>query len=322
MEEIDDRIWTEKYRAKKLNEIVGHERILKSLQIYVKEKKFPHLLFVGPAGTGKTSTAYAFTNELMGGRISQDSFLELNASDTNRIEDMRDKVKVFTTQHSVIPSEFKIILLDEADNISYDAQSALRRIMEAGNSRARFILLCNFSNRIIPPLLSRCAVFRFPRLPERYVVSKLKQIAEQERVKLPPEVFSQIHLLSRGDMRQAVTLLQVVADYLKEALLVGDPLFELAGYLPPSLLNNFLNHLRTKPFSDVKNAFLEVIAGKSSRNVLLQLMTLISGSKINNQSLATLIDDIACCDYYLTEGATERVQFAGLIAHLSEFFKV
>jgi len=321
MEDIDDRPWTEKYRARALNEIVGHEKIIKSLQIYVQEKKFPHLLFAGPAGTGKTSTAYAFTNDLMGGRITQDSFLELNASDANSIEDMRTKVKVFATQHSVIPSEFKIILLDEADNMSHDAQSALRRIMETGNFRARFIILCNFPNRIIPPILSRCAVFRFPRLPEHFVASKLKQIAERERAKLPPEVFSQIHLLTRGDMRQAVTLLQVVVDYLKEALLVGDPLFELAGYLPPSFLDNFLERLRTKPFSEIKEAFLEVVAGKSSRNVLLQLMALVSRAKLNNQSLATLLDDLACCDYYLTEGATERVQFAGLAAHLSEFFK-
>ncbi len=321
MEETDDRPLVEKYRPKTLSEVAGHEKIIKSLQVYVKEKKFPHLLFAGPAGTGKTSTAYAFTSDLMGGHISQDSFLELNASDANSIEDMRSKVKVFASQQSVIPSEFKIILLDEADNISNDAQSALRRIMETGNFRARFIILCNYPNRIIPPIVSRCAVFRFPRLPERFITNKLKQIAGLEKVKLPEEVFSQIYQLTRGDMRQAVTLLQVVADYLEEGTLVGDPLFELAGYLPPSFLNSFLEQLRTKPFAEIKEPFLEQVAGKSNRNVLYQLMNLVSKIKLPNQSLATLLDAIGCSDYYLTEGATERVQFAGLVAHLSGFFK-
>ncbi len=321
MEEIDDRPFTEKYRPRTLSDVEGHLKIIKSLQVYVREKKFPHLLFAGPAGTGKTSTAYAFTSELMGGHISQDAFLELNASDANSIDDMRTKVKVFASQQSVIPSDFKIILLDEADNISMDAQSALRRIMETGNFRARFIILCNYPNRIIPPIVSRCAVFRFPRLPERFITGKLKQITELEKIKLPDEVFSQIYLLTRGDMRQAVTLLQVVADYQKEGLLVGDPLFELAGYLPPSFLNTFLEKLRTKSYTEIKEIFLEQVAGKSTRNVLLQIMSLVSKLRLSNPSLATLIDDIGCSDYYLTEGATERVQFAGLVAHLSEFFR-
>ncbi len=321
MEETDDRPFVEKYRPRTLTDVVGHEKIIRSLQVYVREKKFPHLLFAGPAGTGKTSTAYAFTSDLMGGRISQDSFLELNASDANSIEDMRSKVKVFASQQSVVPSEFKIIILDEADNISNDAQSALRRIMETGNFRARFIILCNYPNRIIPPIVSRCAIFRFPRLPERFITNKLKQIAELEKVKLPDEVFSQIHLLTRGDMRQAVTLLQVVADYIGEGLLAGDSLYELAGYLPPSFINTLLEQLRTKPFPDIKETFLEQVAGKSARNVLLQLVTLVSKLKLPNQSLAVLLDQIGCSDYYMTEGATERVQFAGLVAHLSEFFK-
>lgn len=321
MEEIDDRPFTEKYRPRTLSDVEGHEKIIRSLQVYVREKKFPHLLFAGPAGTGKTSTAYAFTSDLMGGHISQDAFLELNASDANSIDDMRTKVKVFASQQSVIPSDFKIILLDEADNISTDAQSALRRIMETGNFRARFIILCNYPNRIIPPIVSRCAVFRFPRLPERFITGKLKQITELEKIKLPDEVFSQIYLLTRGDMRQAVTLLQVVADYQKEGLLVGDPLFELAGYLPPSFLNTFLEKLRTKSYTEIKEIFLEQVAGKSTRNVLLQIMSLVSKLKLSNPSLATLIDDIGRSDYYLTEGATERVQFAGLVAHLSEFFR-
>ncbi len=321
MEETDDRPFVEKYRPRTLTDVVGHEKIIRSLQVYVREKKFPHLLFAGPAGTGKTSTAYAFTSDLMGGRISQDSFLELNASDANSIEDMRSKVKVFASQQSVVPSEFKIIILDEADNISNDAQSALRRIMETGNFRVRFIILCNYPNRIIPPIVSRCAIFRFPRLPEKFITNKLKQIAELEKVKLPDEVFSQIHLLTRGDMRQAVTLLQVVADYIGEGLLAGDSLYELAGYLHPSFVSTLLDQLRTKPFPDIKKIFLEQVAGKSTRNVLLQLVTLVSKLKLPNQSLAVLLDEIGCSDYYLTEGATERVQYAGLVAHLSEFFK-
>ncbi len=321
MEEIDDRPFTEKYRPKTLGEVVSHEKIVKSLKVYVKQKSFPHLLFAGPAGTGKTSTAYAFTNDLMGGQFYQDSLLELNASDENSLEDMQEKVKTFATQKSVIASGFKIILLDEADNLSRDAQSALRRIMETGNVRIRFILLCNYENDIIPPIISRCSVFRFPRLPEHFIISKLKQIAKLEKIELPDEVFSQIFYVTGGDMRQAVTLLQVIVDYMKESLLVGDSLFEFAGFLTPSFMKTFVEQIRTKPFTEIEEIFMQHIAGKNSRNIFLQLITFVSKLNLPNQSLAKLIEDIACSDYYITEGATERVQYAGLIAHLSEFFK-
>lgn len=325
MEEIDDRPWMEKYRPKTLTEMVGHETIVKSLKIYIQQGNFPHLIFAGPAGTGKTSAAHAFANDLFNGRILHDSFLEVNASDQGRIGEVREIITDFVSQKSVIPKAFKIILLDEADRLKAVAQAALRRIMETGDFHVRFILTCNYPNNIIPPILSRSSTFRFPRLTERVVVDKLKQIIAQEHdvlsKELPPEIFSQIYKLTRGDMRQAVTLLQVIAEYSREELLVGDSLYELAGYLRPSFLNDFISQVRTKSFTEIQKTFIENYSGKSSRNVLLQILALLLGLNLKKQSLADLIDKIATYDYSITQGATEQLQISGLIASLSEYFK-
>lgn len=316
LEEVDDRPWVEKYRPKGLDDVIGHEKILNTLRAYVKEGNFPHLLFAGPAGTGKTSTAYAFANDLARGRLSKDNLLELNASDSNSIDDMRSIVKVFALQQSVLATQHKIIILDEADNISRDAQSALRRIMESGNFRVRFIILCNYPNRIIDPILSRCAIFRFPRLPEQFITKKLRQIATLERIKipLPDDVFTQIYYLSRGDMRQAVTLLQIVGEFLSEELLVGDPLYELAGFLPRSFLDSFPIQVRDHSFSQIRESFLAMVSGKSNRSVMLQLLSLVPQIAIDVSAQATLINEIAKCDYYVTEGANESIQLSGLLS--------
>ncbi|HMF30567.1 MAG TPA: replication factor C small subunit [Candidatus Lokiarchaeia archaeon] len=319
MEEVDDgRPWVEKYRPKTLDDVVGHEKILNTLRAYVKEGNFPHLLFAGPAGTGKTSTAYAFSSDLLGGRLSKDTLLELNASDANSIEDMRTIVKEFALQQSVLASQHKIIILDEADNISRDAQSALRRIMESGNMRVRFIILCNYPNRIIDPILSRCAIFRFPRLPEQFITQKLEEIADKEGLQLAPDVFPQINYLSRGDMRQAITLLQVVGEFWEEEQLVGDPLYELSGFLPPSFLETLAGQLQSQTFSQLRDDVLAAVGGKSSRSVMLQLLALVPSLTMDAIKRAKIIDEIALCDYYITEGATESIQYSGLVAFLAE----
>jgi replication factor C subunit 2/4 len=177
---LADQPWVEKYRPKTFNEISAQENTLKSLTV---TDNLPHLLFYGPPGSGKTTTILAYCRSLS---ESMDFVLELNASDERGIDMIRTKVKYFAK--TITKRPFKIIILDEADSLTKDAQSALRRIMELYSKTTRFCLICNYLSRVIDPLASRCAKFRFQALPTAAIASRLEYIVEQEAVSIQPQV--------------------------------------------------------------------------------------------------------------------------------------
>ena len=203
-------IWVEKYRPTRLDDIVGQEDIVTRLKAYVRAGNLPHLLFAGPAGTGKTTSAITLARELFG-EDWRTNFAETNASEERGIETIRIKIKDMARTAPIGERGFKIIFLDEADNLTGDAQAALRRTMEVYTKTARFILSCNYSSRIIEPIQSRTAVFRFRPLKPDAVRVYLERIGKAEKLKITKEGMDALVYIAQGDMRKAVNALQVAA---------------------------------------------------------------------------------------------------------------
>ncbi|HEX69475.1 MAG TPA: replication factor C small subunit, partial [Candidatus Bathyarchaeota archaeon] len=196
-------MWTEKYRPRTLDEIVDQEEIVSRLKGFVKARNVPHCLFAGPPGTGKTTAALCMAHDLYGENFAN-YIMELNASDERGINVIRETVKTFARTIAIGEVPFKIFILDEADNMTADAQQALRRTMERYTETCRFILIANYSGRIIEPIQSRCAPFRFTYLPPEKIAERLRFIAEKENVELQDTGLKAILDISGGDMRKAI----------------------------------------------------------------------------------------------------------------------
>jgi len=230
-------VWVEKYRPRRLSEMIGQRNIVERLSAYVRTKSMPHMLFAGPAGSGKTTAAIALARELYGDQW-RDNLIELNASDERGIDIVRGKVKDFARTAPIGELRFKVIFLDEADSLTSDAQAALRRTMERYTQTCRFILSCNYSSKIIPPIQSRCAVFRFRPLGEADVRLYLERIAEGESVKVAEDGLAAVCSLASGDLRKATNILQVAASVADEV--DQDAVFEPTESIRPSEARDLL----------------------------------------------------------------------------------
>ena len=207
---MSNGIWTEKYRPSKFLEVVGQDDIVKRVESLTNSLNIPHLLFAGPAGTGKSTLALVVVKELFKD-LWRDNYLELNASDERGINIVREKVKNFARTKSLGEVPFKVIFLDEADALTPEAQQALRRTMENFSNTCRFILSCNYSSKIIDPIQSRCALFRFKLLEKKHIEKVIKKIVESEKLTITPEAMEMIYEGSEGDCRRCINLLQSTA---------------------------------------------------------------------------------------------------------------
>ena len=207
---MSNGIWTEKYRPSKFVEVVGQDDIVKRVESLTNSLNIPHLLFAGPAGTGKSTLALVVVKELFKD-LWRENYLELNASDERGINIVREKVKNFARTKSLGSVPFKVIFLDEADALTPEAQQALRRTMENFSNTCRFILSCNYSSKIIDPIQSRCALFRFKLLEKRYIEKVIKKIIDNEKLTISPEAMEMIYEGSEGDCRRCINLLQSTA---------------------------------------------------------------------------------------------------------------
>ena len=309
-----EEIWVEKYRPQKLSEIVGQQEIVSRLQTFVDKKTLQHLLFAGPAGTGKTTAALCIVRELFGDGWRQ-NLLELNASDERGIDTIRTKVKDYARTRPIGDVPYKIILLDESDALTADAQHALRRTMEMFTHSTRFILDCNFSSRIIEPIQSRCAIFRFRRLTDKDMEQMFKRIARGEKLTLTPEAIKAIIYVSEGDMRKAINVLQSAAAMKRKV--DEKSIYDVSAIAKPEEVRQMLELAVAGKFDEARNKLHELLIdrGLAGEDVLEQVHREIFNLKLPEHTKIELVDKLGEFSFRLTQGANERIQLEAMLAH-------
>jgi len=307
-----EEIWTEKYRPKKFSEIVGQDEIVKRLESFVKNKSLPHCLFAGPAGVGKTTTALVIAMELFGDKWHQ-NFLELNASDERGIDTIRTKVKDFAR---TVPLEkgFKIIYLDEADALTRDAQQALRRTMEKYAEITRFILACNYVSKIILPIQSRTAIFKFKPIEEKAMKKFLEKIAKNENLNVKEEVFKVIYEISEGDMRRAINILQTAASLEKK--ITEEIIYSVTSNPNPEDIKKMISFALNKKFDDARKILLKLLReeGLSGEDIIKEIHNQIFKMDIEDEKKAKMLTLTGECEFRISEGCNPQIQLESLIA--------
>jgi replication factor C small subunit len=310
--------WVEKYRPKSLDEIVNQEEVVSSLKNILQTKAVPHMLFAGPPGIGKTATAHAFARDLFGLNYIEDGyFLEINASDERGIQTIREKVKMFARQIPMGEYSFKILFLDESDQLTDDAQHAFRRVMEQFSMTCRFILAANYSNRIIEPIQSRCAVFRFKPLSKVHVIQYLKRIAGNEGLEVDDQAYEVIYDFSEGDMRKAINLLQACASISKR--IEEKTVYEVMGYVSRGEVRRILELALSGKFTDARDEVrrLLYVQGIMPNDLVSAIYRELFYIDLNEDDKLELLDLLGEVDYRISEGATPEVQLMAFLARLT-----
>lgn len=305
--------WVEKYRPKKLRDVTSQEEVVESLKKAIKTKNIPHLIFFGPAGCGKTSTILALGRELFGEKYWDDRIIELNASDERGINVVRQKIKTYA-KHSVrlndkIPP-WKLIILDEADTMTSDSQFALRRIIEEYSRVTRFCIICNYHNKIIDPIISRCSMFRFKPISKKLIIKKLKEIAKLENMNCSINNLKKIVDICRGDLRKAINFLQrchnSFGDKINDVLLD-----EISGVISKSDLDLFFKHCKDADSDKVDEIIMKFF--NEGYSLVNQIQTLhnriISSQNYNSSHKSKILSKLVEIDQNLIKGCDEYIQF-------------
>jgi replication factor C small subunit len=314
-------MWVEKYRPEKLDEVIDQKEIIRGLKNLIKNpEEIPHLLFAGPAGVGKTTTALCVAKALLGEEWQRDT-LELNASDERGIKMVRERVKEFaavmklTTSNKEDNRPFRIIILDEADEMTSEAQTALRRIIEDSSRTTRFILICNYLSQIIEPIQSRCVVFRFTRLTNEDIVNHLKVICQKEGIKYDDKALTQIYEATSGDLRHSINILQAAAGMGSVSLPNVVSSIGLSGKFK---VGEIIKLALSGKFKDARVKLLELIQvyGMSESDFLKYANQEAYDMKLDRpDEFAALMAEY---DYRLVVGAHPEIQLSALLAQLGK----
>ncbi|CAH8357293.1 unnamed protein product [Eruca vesicaria subsp. sativa] len=334
--------WVEKYRPKQVKDVAHQEEVVRVLTNTLQTSNCPHMLFYGPPGTGKTTTALAIAHQLFGPELYKSRVLELNASDDRGINVVRTKIKDFAAvavgsnnrQGGYPCPSFKIIILDEADSMTEDAQNALRRTMETYSKVTRFFFICNYISRIIEPLASRCAKFRFKPLSEEVMSNRVMLICNEEGLNLGGEALSTLSSISQGDLRRAITYLQSAARLFGSTINSTD-LVNVSGVVPLEVVQSFFTSCKSGDFDiankEVDNIVAEgypasqiinqvfyfsfifvaiMVINTSNTKVSFQLFGIVveAGDDITDNQKAKICKCLAETDKRLVDGADEYLQ--------------
>ena len=316
--------WVEKYRPKSFDEIVSQNIAINRLREFLRTPNMPHMIFTGPAGTGKTSTALILARHFLKEGELDTNLLELNASDTVRIDYVRNVLKSFVNQNLIKNGSLKFVILDESDNIPGQVQQALRRIIEKASSNIKFILLCNYINRIIDPIISRCAVFRFVNLAKENIVERLKYIAKKEKLKISPEkseeFYNLLYFISGGDLRKGINTLQMSVSLELIENLDLDEILKISGFLDKKTLDDLIKALKKKDFIETRE-IVDTIESLDSRNFIRQVLKVLPQFKIEPKKIIEIRSYIGEIDYRISQGADENIQISALLANILENIK-
>jgi replication factor C subunit 3/5 len=308
--------WIEKYRPQRFEDITGNVQNIKTIRNMINNNSLPHLLLYGPSGSGKTSLILNLTKELYGNNISLMA-MKLDASDDRGINSVREQIKGFAEKQNMFFPSIKLIILDEADSMTYDAQFALRRIIEKYSNNTRFCLICNYENKIIPAIRSRCANFRFSPISKENIINKLNYICNNENIEINNECLVMIANLSDGDLRKSINLLQSIS--MKSNNINLDLCYESAGIPTIDILNNIYDILITKEynFNIAYNIINKLIKdnGYSFTSLIKELtQKLLKSTTINNLQLAEIIIELSDLENKLSKTTFIDIYISTLIS--------
>ena len=324
--EEESVMWVEKYRPKKLAEVVGLKDVIESLKNFMRNPRImPHLLLAGIPGTGKTTVALCIARELFG-QNWRTFTLELNASDERGIDTVRDRIKDFSRYSRAafgnIP--FALIILDESDQMTGPAQTALRRIMETSSRTSRFILICNQAGKIIEPIQSRCAIFRFSRLDRNAMIEHVCEIAAKEKVSLTNEGAERIVDYAEGDLRHAINALQTAAAY-RNGVIDEKTVSQVIGEASPIQVQLMIRKALYGDFIEARRIMYDLMGsfGFSGSEIVRHMQReMFKMSSLTPEQKADLSNIIGEFDYRLTQGANSDIQLSALLAQFAKMGKV
>ena len=305
--------WIEKYRPNNINDIVYHDDIRNTLKKLISNKKFPHTIFFGPPGTGKTSTILACAKEIYGEGYKT-MVLELNGSDDRGIKVIREQIKGFSEYNQLFCRGVKLVILDEADSMTYDAQFALRRVIENYTHNTRFCLICNYISKLIPALQSRCITFRFSNINSDCSLIKLREIINEENIKYDTNGLKTIIEICKGDMRKCINLLQSVS--MATGFVNEINVYKCSGEPTSEVFKNLLNYLTKNSFSEIysyiNNIRLEF--SMSLIDLIKRIDKFILNLSLSDNQLSSLIRDLSEIENNLSNGGTDDIQLGSMIA--------
>ncbi len=308
-------LWTEKYRPKEFEDVVGQEHIVASIKNFVEAKQLPHLLFAGPAGCGKSTLALIIAKKLYG-EFWRQNFSETNASDERGIAVVRSKIKDFARTRSV-NAPFKIIFLDEADALTAEAQNALRRTMETYSEGCRFILSCNYSSKIIEPIQSRCAVFRFKSVSAEDVKSRLKFISEKENLQVSEEALETLAKISSGDIRRAINFLQACSS-LSDGKISESTVYKVALEVQPKDIAEMVRAAAAGNFLAARTQLQKILSdGVDGSDLVKEISRQILNGEFSEQQKAKLIERVGEFEWRIVQGGDPQVQLEALLANMA-----
>jgi replication factor C small subunit len=317
---ISSLMWVEKYRPSRLDQIINQKDIIRALQnLRKKPNEIPHFIFAGPAGIGKTTAAMCIAKELLGENWRRDT-LELNASDERGIKMVRERVKEFAAVmkfSSTIENDdkpYRIIILDEADEMTSEAQTALRRIIEDSSRTTRFIIICNYLSQLIEPIQSRCVIFRFTRLPKQEVVDHLSEICKREGIEFDVKALSRIYDSTSGDLRHSINILQSAAT---NNTLTVEKVELSIGLSGRAKAGEVIKLALAGKFNEARELLLELtqVFGMSEKDFLKYTAQEAFSMKLSDPG--KFAELMAEYDYRLSVGAHADIQLTAFLAQVS-----